>query len=135
VRWFDPPMRGVLPIEGVRIGKEARRLARQGRFTVSMDQAFDQVIAHCARNPGRQEVWISDALMEAYRGLHRMGAAHSVEVWQDGTLVGGLYGVAIGGYFSGESQFHLVDNAGAVGFVHLCASLRECGYVLHDVQF
>lgn len=135
VRWFDPPMRGVLPIDGVRIGKEARRLARQGRFAVTMDQAFDQVVARCARHPGREEVWISDELMEAYAGLHRIGAAHSVEVWQEGALVGGLYGVAIGGYFAGESKFHLVNNASAVGFVHLCASLRQSGYLLHDVQY
>lgn len=135
VRWFDPPMRGVLPIEDVRFGREALRLARQGRFTVTMDQAFDQVIAHCASHPGREDVWISDRLRDAYAGLHRIGAAHSVEVWQDDALVGGLYGVAIGGYFAGESQFHLVNNAGAVGFVHLCASLRRSGYLLHDVQY
>lgn len=136
VYWFDPPVRGVLPIEGVRIGREARRLARQGRFEVTMDTAFEQVVAHCANRPGRgHDTWISDGLMQAYAGLHRLGAAHSVEVWREGALVGGLYGVAIGGYFAGESQFHLVDNAGAVGFAHLCTSLRQSGFLLHDVQY
>ena len=136
VCWFDPPMRGVLPIEGVRIGREARRLARQGRFAVTMDTAFDQVVTHCANHPDRRDdTWIRDGLMQAYADLHRIGAAHSIEVWREGALVGGLYGVAIGGYFAGESQFHLVDNAGAVGFAHLCTSLRRSGFVLHDVQY
>ena len=129
-------MRGVLPIEGVRIGREARRLARQGRFAVTMDTAFDQVVTHCANHPDRRDdTWISDGLMRAYAELHRIGAAHSIEVWREGALVGGLYGVAIGGYFAGESQFHLVNNASAVGFVHLCASLRQSGHLLHDVQY
>jgi len=136
VLWFDPPMRAVLPVDGVRIGREARRLARQGRFAVTMDTAFDQVVAHCAHHPDRRhDTWISDGLMWAYAELHRIGAAHSVEVWQEGALVGGLYGVAIGGYFAGESQFRLVNNAGAVGFAHLCASLRRSGFLLHDVQY
>ncbi|MDH5835220.1 leucyl/phenylalanyl-tRNA--protein transferase [Luteimonas kalidii] len=136
VHWFDPPVRAVLPIEGVQVGRETRRLARQGRFRVTLDTAFDQVIGHCAGNARRQQdSWITDDVADAYRALHRMGAAHSIEVWQGEALVGGLYGVAIGGYFAGESQFHLVNNAGAVGFAHLCASLRASGYLLHDVQY
>lgn len=136
VHWFDPPVRGVLPIDGVQPGKETRRLARQKRFRVTLDTAFDQVIGHCAGNARRQQgSWITDEVAGAYRALHRMGAAHSIEVWQGDALVGGLYGVAIGGYFAGESQFHLVNNAGAVGFAHLCASLRASGFLLHDVQF
>jgi leucyl/phenylalanyl-tRNA---protein transferase len=135
VHWFDPPQRGVLPIEGVDLGKHTLRLVRQARFQVTLDAAFEQVVAHCARNARRQDTWITDEVAAAYLELHRMGAAHSVEVWQEGALVGGMYGVTLGSYFAGESQFHLVSNAGAVGFHHLCEGLRASGFLLHDIQY
>jgi leucyl/phenylalanyl-tRNA---protein transferase len=135
VHWFDPPQRGMLPIEGVDPGKHTLRLVRQGRFQVTLDTVFEQVVAQCAGNARRQESWITDEVAAAYVDLHRMGAAHSVEVWQDGALVGGMYGVTLGSYFAGESQFHLVSNAGAVGFHHLCEALRNSGFLLHDIQY
>lgn len=135
IRWFDPPMRGVLPIVGVHASRKTVRLARQGRFRITLDTAFEQVIAQCAGTRREQGTWITAPIIEAYVELHRMGAAHSVEVWDGDALVGGMYGLAIGSYFAGESQFHLASNAGVVGFHHLCLGLEESGFLLHDIQY
>jgi len=135
VQWCAPRHRGVLPIEGVRIEKGTRRIAGQGRFRVSLDTAFARVIDNCAANANRRHgSWITREIIDAYTELHHMGVAHSVEVWQEAELVGGMYGIALGSYFAGESQFHLVDNAGKVGFLHLCQALQASGFMLHDIQ-
>jgi len=135
VHWCAPRQRGVLPIDGVHIEKGTRRIAGQGRFRVSLDTAFGRVIDNCAANANRRHgSWITREIIDAYTELHHMGMAHSVEVWQEEQLVGGMYGIALGSYFAGESQFHLVDNAGKVGFHRLCQGLQASGFMLHDIQ-
>jgi leucyl/phenylalanyl-tRNA--protein transferase len=135
VHWCAPRQRGVLPIDGVHIEKGTRRIAGQGRFRVTLDTAFQQVIDNCAMNANRQNgSWITSEIIDAYTELHHMGMAHSVEVWQEERLVGGMYGITLGSYFAGESQFHLVDNAGKVGFYRLCQGLHASGFMLHDIQ-
>lgn len=135
VQWCAPRQRGVLPISGFRVGKNTRRIAGQDRFQVTLDTAFEQVITACAANTNRRHgSWITTGIIDAYTGLHSMGIAHSVEVWQGGSLVGGMYGIALGSYFAGESQFHIVDNAGKVGLYRLCEGLQASGFMLHDVQ-
>jgi leucyl/phenylalanyl-tRNA--protein transferase len=131
--WWSPDPRGVLPLDGLAMPRSLRRSIR--RFEVTMDVAFDEVIARCAASD-RPGGWISPAIAAAYGELHRLGWAHSVETWStDGTLVGGLYGVAIGGLFAGESMFSLVTDASKVALVHLVDALRSGGGVLLDVQW
>lgn len=114
--WWSPDPRGVLPLDGLRVTRSLRQSCK--RYDVTVDQAFEQVVAGCA-DPARDGSWISDQIAEAYTGLHRLGHAHSVETWLDGTLVGGLYGVAIRGLFAGESMFSRARDASKVALVHL----------------
>jgi leucyl/phenylalanyl-tRNA--protein transferase len=130
IEWWCPDPRGVLPIPSLRVSRSLRQAVRRYRVTVDTD--FGAVIETCARVP-RHGGWISDRMADAYITLHRLGWAHSVEVWQDGTLVGGLYGVAIGGLFAGESMFHLRRDASKVALVHLVRELGRDG--LLDVQW
>ena len=139
VGWYAPDPRGVLPLGGLRVSRSLRRAVRQGRFRVGVDTAFADVVAACAAPaPGREQTWISDAIARAYTGLHALGFAHSVECWQDTAdgpaLVGGLYGVALGGAFFGESMFHRATDASKVALVHLVERLRAGGFVLLDTQ-
>jgi leucyl/phenylalanyl-tRNA--protein transferase len=120
--WFHPNPRGILPLDGLRVTRSLRRSVR--RYTVSVDQAFDEVIRACA-DPSRPLGWIDHRIVNAYGRLHRMGWAHSVEVWEDGTLAGGLYGMAIGGLFAGESMFHRRTDASKVALVHLVDLLEQ----------
>lgn len=120
--WFCPVQRGVLRLQDLRVSRSLRRSAR--RFTTTVDRAFDEVLAGCA-DPSRPYGWIDDDIASAYRSLHRWGWAHSVEVWQNDTLVGGLYGVQIGGLFAGESMFHRVRDASKVALVGLVERLRD----------
>ena len=134
--WYAPDPRGVLPLDGFLVSRNLRRLVRQGRFEVTTDRAFEAVMRACAAPAaGRETTWISPEIVEAYTALHRLGAAHSVECWRDGALVGGLYGVAIGGAFFGESMFHRERDASKVALVHLVRHLRAGGFTLLDVQF
>lgn len=132
--WFSPVLRGVLPLEGLRISRSLRRSL--GTFEIRVDTAFAEVVAGCA-DPARPNGWIDDDIAAAYRRLHELGWAHSVETWRAGRLVGGLYGVAIGGLFAGESMFHRerdASKAALVGLVQLL--LREGGEGrLLDVQW
>jgi leucyl/phenylalanyl-tRNA--protein transferase len=113
-----------------------RKTVRRGIFTVRCDTAFEAVMRACAEpRPGHPETWINEPIIEAYTALHRRGFAHSVECWQGEQLAGGLYGVALGGAFFGESMFSRVRDASKVALVHLVARLRRGGYVLLDVQF
>jgi leucyl/phenylalanyl-tRNA--protein transferase len=131
--WWSPDPRGVLPIDGLRVSRSLRKAC--GQFEVRVDKAFDRVIAACA-DPRRPHGWIDPSIDEAYRRLHRLGWAHSVEAWTpDGELVGGLYGVAIGGLFAGESMFHHRTDASKVALVGLVDRLREGGATLLDVQW
>ena len=135
--WLDPALRGVLPIdEGFHLPRRLRRTALSARFTVSADRDFMGVIRGCAEPaPGRMDTWINPQIESLFGALHERRAAHSVETWQDGRLVGGLYGVALGGAFFGESMFSRVTDASKVALVHLVARLRLCGFVLLDTQF
>ncbi|MDE1145262.1 MAG: leucyl/phenylalanyl-tRNA--protein transferase [Azospirillaceae bacterium] len=134
--WFDPPERGILPLDGFHAPRRLLRTVRQGRFAVSADTDFPAVMRACAESTtGRPDTWINDQILEAYADLHRMGHAHSVECRLDGRLVGGLYGVSIGGAFFGESMFSRETDASKVALVHLVARLRAGGYRLLDTQF
>lgn len=131
--WWSPDPRGVLPLDGLRVSRSLRRSVR--RFEVTVDEAFDDVMTRCAA-PGRPGGWISPAIVAAYGELHRLGWAHSVEAWApDGTLVGGLYGVAVGALFAGESMFSIATDASKVALVHLVEALRSGGGDLLDVQW
>jgi leucyl/phenylalanyl-tRNA--protein transferase len=120
--WWSPVERGVLPLDALRVTRSLRQAVR--RMEIRVDTAFPEVIAACA-DPARDSGWIDGQVVEAYLALHRLGWAHSVETWQDGELVGGLYGVAIGGLFAGESMFHRVRDASKVALVGLVDRLRD----------
>lgn len=135
--WLDPALRGVLPIDaGFHLPRRLRRTALSDRFTVTADRDFAGAIRGCAEPaPGRTDTWINGEIEGLFIELHRRGYAHSVETWFEGRLVGGLYGVALGGAFFGESMFSRVTDASKVALVHLVARLRLCGFVLCDTQF
>ena len=139
VAWYAPDPRGVLPLDGFHVPRTLAKTVRQGRFEVRTDTAFQAVVEACAAPaPGREETWISAEIVRAYTALHRLGFAHSVECWRPGAdgdaLVGGLYGVSLGGAFFGESMFHRATDASKVALVHLVGRLRAGGYVLLDTQ-
>ena len=132
--WWSPVERGVLPLDGLHVSRSLRQSAR--RMEVRVDTAFPEVLAACA-DPDRDGAWIDDDIRSAYTRLHELGWAHSVEAWQDGELVGGLYGVTVGGLFAGESMFHVVRDASKVALVALVEMLSD-EYVdqrLLDVQW
>jgi len=134
--WVDPHSRGVLPLDKFHVPRRLRRVVRQGGFEVRCDVAFEATLDGCAESTERRpDTWINREIRDLYLALHRMGHAHSVETWQDGALVGGLYGVALGGAFFGESMFSRVPDASKVALVHLVARLRQGGFVLLDTQF
>jgi leucyl/phenylalanyl-tRNA---protein transferase len=131
--WWSPMERAVLPLSSLRISRSLARSCR--RFTVSVDADASGVMEGCAE-PNRPHSWITPALADAYLELHRLGHVHSFEVWDyEGELVGGLYGVALGGLFCGESMFHRVSDASKVALVHLVSLLSERGGVMLDVQW
>lgn len=132
IEWFSPDPRGILPIDTFHASARLSRVVRQGRFDVRIDTAFELVMRACAE---REETWITDDIIASYVALHRSGFGHSVEVWQADQLVGGLYGVAIGGAFFGESMFHTVTDASKVALVALVERLRARGYALLDTQW
>lgn len=134
IRWYSPDPRGVIPLDALHVPKRLARTLRSGVFDVRFDTAFEDVIRACAED--RDEgTWISDEIIDTYVALHNRGFAHSVEVWQDGRLVGGLYGVALGAAFFGESMFRRVTDASKVALVALAEHLRTRGYRLLDVQW
>ena len=132
--WFSPDPRGVLPLDGLRLGRSLRRSMR--RYEVRMDTSFREVIEACG-DPSRSGAWINRDFVDAYERLHRLGWAHSIEIYEPGSdaLVGGLYGVQIGGLFAGESMFHTATDASKVALVHLVDWLRATGASLLDVQW
>lgn len=136
VHWVAPAMRGILPLDDFHLPRRLRRTLRGAGFEVRVDTAFASVIDACAEpRPGHPETWINDNIAQVFGDLHQMGLAHSIETWRDGELVGGLYGLALGGAFFGESMFSLVTDASKVALVHLVALLRQGGFLLLDVQF
>ncbi|MGA2996559.1 leucyl/phenylalanyl-tRNA--protein transferase [Bradyrhizobium sp.] len=134
--WVEPEMRGVIPLDAFHIASRLARTVRADAFTVTVDKAFKAVIAGCAApQAGRNDTWINQRIRDLYIGLHGLGHAHSVEVWQDDELVGGLYGVNLGRAFFGESMFHHVRDASKVALVHLVARLIAGGFELLDTQY
>ncbi|MBI1985784.1 MAG: leucyl/phenylalanyl-tRNA--protein transferase [Rhodospirillales bacterium] len=134
--WVDPRVRGVMPLERIHVPRRLMRSVRRKAFQVRCDAAFAKVLRACAApKRHRRDTWINRPIEEAVIGLHEMGFAHSVEAWRDGRLVGGLYGVALGGAFFGESMFSSERDASKVALVHLVARLRLGGFKLLDVQF
>jgi leucyl/phenylalanyl-tRNA--protein transferase len=132
VFWVDPRMRGVMPLDGFRMSRSLAKVIRSERFSVTRDRDFDAVLAGCA---AREETWISDGLARIYRQLHACGRAHSLEVWLDGRLAGGMFGVCLGGAFFGESMFSRVRDASKVSLAFTVAHLRRTGFSLFDTQF
>jgi leucyl/phenylalanyl-tRNA--protein transferase len=130
--WVDPQRRGILPLDGLHVSRRLARSFLNGAFEVRVDHDFAGVIAACADRP---ETWINDRIARLYRELHRLGHAHLVEIWQDGALVGGLYGVALGAAFFGESMFSRRRDASKLALIALVARLRAGGFRLLDTQF
>jgi leucyl/phenylalanyl-tRNA--protein transferase len=135
IRWYSPDPRGILPLERFRASKRLSRVVRQGRFEIRIDHDFAAVIHACAERPDEDGSWIEEEIVQSYCALHRHGFAHSVEAWEGGALVGGLYGVALGGAFFGESMFHRVTDASKVALAALVERLRSGGFVLLDTQW
>ena len=134
--WLDPEQRGILPLDGFHLPKRLLRTVLAGPYEVTANRAFAAVIAGCAAAaPGREDTWINLDIERLFQDLHRNGHAHSVECWQAGALVGGLYGVSLGGVFFGESMFSLARDASKVALVHLVARMRLGSYALLDTQF
>jgi leucyl/phenylalanyl-tRNA--protein transferase len=136
VLWWSPDPRMVLPTDKLRVTRSLRKVVRQERFEIRADSAFRRVMEACAAipRPGQGGTWITPSMIDAYCELHARGCAHSVEAWRDGRLVGGLYGVAIGRMFFGESMFARVTDASKVALVHLVAMLRARAFPLIDCQ-
>lgn len=134
IGWFSPDPRGVIPLEAFHASDRLRRVVRQGRFRIEVDRDFEGVMRECAERPD-EGTWITDEIVESYVELYRIGHAHSVEAWQDDLLVGGLYGVHVGGAFFGESMFHRVTDASKVALVALVDRLIAHGFTLLDVQW
>ncbi len=132
IEWFSPNPRGILPLDTFHIPSRLERTLRQGRFEVRLDSAFTRVMRACAV---RDETWITDEIVESYVHLHALGFAHSVEAWEGGELVGGLYGIALRGAFFGESMFHTATDASKVALCALVDRLRARGYRLLDIQW
>lgn len=134
--WLDPEKRGILPLEGFHLPRRLLRTMQSSRFEVSSDKDFAGAIAGCAEAaPGREDTWINGQIERLFLELFNLGYAHSVECWEAGALAGGLYGVAIGGVFFGESMFSKARDASKVALVHLVARLRVGGFRLLDTQF
>lgn len=132
ISWYRPRMRGILPIADFYLPRRFQRYLKDCPFEVRWNTAFGDVVRGCA---DREETWINEVIIDTYEALHRMGYAHSAEVWRDGRLVGGVYGVAIGGAFFGESMFSREPQASKVALTRLQQRLHERGYILHDTQW
>jgi leucyl/phenylalanyl-tRNA--protein transferase len=136
VFWVDPEQRGVLPLENFHLPRRLRRTLRRDVFDVRCDSAFEAVLRGCSEPAAdRPQTWINDEIVRLYTALFQLGHAHSIETWYDGELVGGLYGVALGGAFFGESMYSRMADASKVALAHLVARLRLGGFRLLDTQF
>jgi leucyl/phenylalanyl-tRNA--protein transferase len=132
IAWFSPDPRAIIPLENFHVPHALRRVARKKIFEIKIDNRFSDVIRACAK---RKDTWINREIIESYEDLHEMGHAHSVEAWSKNKLTGGLYGVAIGGAFFGESMFHRVTDASKIALVALVEHLREQKFALLDTQW
>lgn len=132
--WFSPDPRGVLPVDGFHVSRSLRRRLRTCGWTTTVDHSFGAVVAGCAQDRGEHGTWITTTMARAYTRLHELGWAHSLEVWEGGRLVGGVYGVQVGGVFTGESMFHRATDASKVALLDLVHRFRLAGGSLLDVQ-
>jgi leucyl/phenylalanyl-tRNA--protein transferase len=132
--WWSPDPRAIFELDGLHVSRRLRRTIRSGRFAVTVNRAFGGVIRGCADRPG-EGTWIIPDMIRGYETLHRLGHAHSVETWRDGRLAGGIYGVAVGGLFAGESMFSRQPDASKVALAALVEHLRQRGFQLLDIQF
>ena len=130
--WFDPQQRGVLPVGGVHVSRSMRRLLRQDRWQASINRDFLGVVAGCA---DRDETWINAELLALYAELFELGRAHSLEIWEDGALIGGVFGLSLGGAFFAESMFSRRANASKAALIWLSLHLARCGFMLWDTQY
>ncbi|HEY0213698.1 MAG TPA: leucyl/phenylalanyl-tRNA--protein transferase [Paenirhodobacter sp.] len=130
--WFEPQMRGIIPLSGFHISRSLARVIRSGVFTIRIDTAFRAIVEGCAE---REETWINDPLLALYETLFAYGNAHSVEVWQGADLVGGTFGITLGGAFFGESMFSRTPNASKVALAYTVDHLRQAGFGLFDTQY
>ena len=134
--WIEPTERGIIPLDGFHLSRSLRRVIRRERFEVRINSDFDGVIGGCGSvRAGRLSTWINEPIRRLYRALFDQGHCHTVEVWRDNKLAGGLYGVHIGGAFFGESMFSFERDASKVALTHLVARLNHCGFSLLDTQF
>ena len=135
ITWWSPDPRAIFELDGFHVSRSLSRIIRKGVFSITVDRAFGRVMQGCAAPaPGRRSTWISPEFIEAYTQLHQQGHAHSLECWQGRRLVGGIYGVTIGGLFAGESMFHRATDASKAALFHLINHLRRRGFVLFDIQ-
>ncbi len=135
VTWWSPDPRAIIPLDGLYVSKRLARTIKTHPFMVTMDRAFHHVVVQCARPRHRGDgVWISDEFVSAFDALHEMGYAHSVECWRGRELVGGIFGVAINGFFSAESMFHWATDASKIALYYLIETLRDAGFQLFDIQ-
>ncbi len=138
IRWFSPDPRGIIPLDTFHVSSRLARVVRRGSFRIEVNRDFAAVMRACAEAERDEEdagTWIDQEIFDSYRALHQAGFAHSVEAWRDGKLAGGLYGVALGGAFFGESMFHHVTDASKVALVALVERLRARGFTLLDTQW
>jgi leucyl/phenylalanyl-tRNA--protein transferase len=138
IRWYSPDPRGVIPLDAFHVPARLARVIRRGNFSIAVNHEFERVMRACAeadRNDDDPGTWISEEIIESYVELHRLGLAHSVETWQEDRLVGGLYGVALGGAFFGESMFHHATDASKVALAALVERMRTRGFTLLDIQW
>ena len=136
IYWYDPDPRTILPLYGFHVPRSLKRIIKKNIFEIRVNSSFSEVMRACAEPVlGRESTWINEELVTAYTKLHTLGFAHSVEAWQAGKLVGGLYGVAIRGLFAGESMFSRVSNSSKVALVYLVERLRCKGFMVLDTQF
>lgn len=136
IYWYDPDPRAIIPLETFHVPRRLARTVRNGLFEIRVDYDFRTVMVACADPaPGRNHTWISEEMIDIYTTLHSYGFAHSVEAWHDDMLVGGLYGVSVGGLFAGESMFSRETDASKVALVHLVERLQRGGFQLLDTQF
>ena len=135
ITWWSPDPRGIFELDDFHVPRSLVALLKRRPYEVTCDQAFRRVMEGCAEPaPGREHSWVTDEFVEAYTALHEAGHAHSVECWRQGELVGGVYGVQVGGLFAGESMFNRADGASKIAVVHLVQRLREGGFLLFDIQ-
>lgn len=132
VFWVDPKHRGIIPLDGFHVSRSLARTIMRASYQVTLNQDFAATVASCA---DRDETWINDTIFALYQQLHSMGHAHSLELWDGDQLIGGVYGVSLGGAFFGESMFSRRRDASKIALAYLVAHLRDCGFTLFDTQF